>query len=131
MNKAQFLLLLKAWADTRNLELMALIEDILENLFEKENYTKDFLSAEFREIVEDMIRNRTDKAEKLGGREPLLVAGYDDEENVITIWQSIGQAAKATDGNQGKISNCVKDGTKHLKKKWIKVVTAPTTKLPL
>jgi hypothetical protein len=118
MNKAQFLLLLKAWADTRNIELMALIEDILENLFETDLKITDIFTEEFKITVRKMNKEKSE----LGGKEAVLVAGFDDEQNTIMIWESIGKAARETDGNQGKISNCVKDGTKHLKKKWIKVL---------
>jgi len=115
--------LIEVWANTRNDSLYALIENELYELYQAAGLKMDDslfeknLSSEFQDQMKKLWKNRSVK----GGNECILISGYNDMSNVIEIFESMGDAARLLTGNQGKISNCIKDGTKHKERTWSKV----------
>lgn len=99
MNKDQFLLLVKAWADTRNDSLIALIEDVLEDIFEKKN----------TETIE--IRQPT----KRGDRMPVIATNIKTGERLE--FSSQKEASGYLKVDDRCISNCV-NGLQYKTKGW-------------
>ena len=115
--------MIEVWANTRNDSVYALIENELYDLFqaaglklEQDKLDKN-LSDEFINQLKMIWKNKSVK----GGNEPILISAYNHDSNKIEIYESMGDAARLLEGNQGKISNCIKDGTRHKERAWAKV----------
>ena len=115
--------LIEIWANTRNDSIYALIESELYELYQSAGFSLDEnafeknLTIEFQNHIKNVWRNRSVK----GGNEAILISTYNENHNMIEIFESMGKAANVLEGNQGKISNCIKDGTKHKERIWAKV----------
>ena len=115
--------LIKSWADTRNDSIYAILESELIDLYERAGHEEEMFSeSNFSENFKKQIKMVYENRQKKLGTEGIIVSSYNEKFNTMEIFESMGEAAKLLDGNQGKISNCIKDGTKHKERIWTKIL---------